>query len=443
MSHGHRKQLSRASACALVIGLSLGLSLGLGLGAAGTVQAADDKAKAAKAPTRVTQTLSQATYKQMEVAQKAFDAKDFKGATAALDVLKAKYEKLNDYEKATLWVQYAAIYRTTENNAKAIEAYTSVLKQNNLPDGLRDNSLFALAQTYFLIEDYPKSIKVLDKWFSVVTDVQPDAYILYAQAYYQQQKYAEAKAPILKALSIAKARKQEPKENWLGLLRAVFYELKDYPSATRVMEILASQFPKETYFVQLAGLYGLQGDQRKQLNVMHAAYKGGFITNVGDVINLARLYLAQEAPQRAVDLITARMKDKLIPLNAENLQLLAQSLAIAKETERSIPVLTKLSGMTGESRHYNFLGQAYAQTGDWAKAAAAYAAALKGSNVSSASTLNMQLGTVLYNSGKLVEARQAFSQASGSESQSDAAANWVKFINTEIERNQALKARAG
>lgn len=428
---------------ALYRATALAMVLGLGVGSLPVAQAADDKPKAKPEATKVTQTLSQATYKQMEVAQKAFDAKDYKGAEAALDVLKAKYDKLNDYEKATLWIQYAAVYRTMDNSRKAIEAYSNVLKQNNLPDGLRDNSLFALAQTYFLIEDYPKAIRVLDKWFSVVADVQPDAYILYAQAYYQQQKYAEAKAPILKALSIAKQRKQEPKENWLGLLRAVLFELKDYNSAVRVMELLVSNYPKDSYFVQLAGLYGLQGNQRKQLNVMHAAYKGGYVTNVGDVLNLARLYLAEEAPQQAVNLITARMKDKLIPINAENLQLLAQSLAIAKETERSIPVLTKLAGLTGESKHYNFLGQAYAQTGEWGKAADAYAAALKGSNVANPGSLSMQLGTVLYNNGKLAEARSAFSQAAGSETQNEAAANWIKFINSEIERNQALRARAG
>ena len=428
--------LSRSTAVALAIGLIFGM---------GTVSVAqaEDKPKPVKPETKVTQTLSQATYKQMEVAQKAFEVKDYKGAKAALDVLKAKYEKLNDYERATLWGQYAAIARTVDDNKGAIEAYGNVLKQPNLPDGLRDNSLFALAQTYFLMEDYPRSIKVLDKWFSVVADVQPDAYILYAQAYYQQQKYTEAKAPILKALSIAKQRNQAPKESWLGLLRAVFFELKDYNSAVRVMELLVSNYPKDSYFVQLAGLYGLQGNQRKQLNVMHAAYKGGYVTNVGDVLNLARLYLAEEAPQQAVNLITARMKDKLIPINAENLQLLAQSLAIAKETERSIPVLVKLASLTGESKHYNFLGQAYSQTSEWAKAADAYRAALKGSDVANPASLNMQLGTALYNSGKLIDARNAFAQAAGSEAQTEAAANWVKFINTEIERNQTLKARAG
>lgn len=426
---------------ALARAVMLVVSLGLAAGAVGTAQGADDKKP--KPATKVTQTLSQATYKQMEVAQKAFDAKNYKAAEAALDVLKAKIDKLNDYERATLWVQYAAIYRTTDDNKRAIEAYSNVLKQKNLPDGLRDNALFALAQTYFLIEDYPKSIKIMDRWFSVVSDVQPDAYILYAQAYYQQQKYAQAKGPILKALSIAKERKQEPKENWLGLLRAVFFELKDYKSAIRVMEILVTTYPKETYFVQLAGLYGLEGNQHRQAVVMHAAYKGGYLTNAADLLNLARLYLAEEAPQRAVDLITAKMKDKSVPLNAENLQLLAQALAIAKEVDRSIPVLTKLASLTGESKHYNYLGQAYTQTGDWTKAAEAYRAALNGKNVSNPDSLSMQLGTALYNNGKLVEAKQAFTTASQSQAQADAAANWVKFINSELERNAALRARAG
>ncbi len=73
---------TRAMALALLLGLSA---------CAMTAQAADDKKASVKPQTKVTQTLSQATYKQMEVAQKAFEAKDYKGAEAALNVLKAKY----------------------------------------------------------------------------------------------------------------------------------------------------------------------------------------------------------------------------------------------------------------------------------------------------------------------------------------------------------------
>ena len=400
---------------------------------------ADDKP--VKPQTRITQTLSPATYKQMDLAQKAFEAKDYKGAEADLDVLKAKLDKLNDYEKATLWNLYAAVYRSEDDNKRAVDAYVQVLKQNNLPEGLRDNALFALAQTFFLMEDYKKSIAVLNKWFAVVQDVQPDAYILLAQAYYQLQDYQDAKTPILKALSIAKQRNQPFKENWLGLLRAVFYEMKDYASATKVMELLVAIYPKDTYFLQLSGLYGLQGDQKRQAEMMHVAYVGGYVSQPSDVLNVARLYMAQEAPQRAVDLLKAKLRDKTLELNIENLQLLAQGLSLARDIDESIPVLNKLASMSGESKHYNYLGQAYMQQGNWAKAAEAFDGALKAKDVGNADSLRMQLGTALYNDGKLQPARGVFGAIPGSSPNGEAAANWIKFITTEIDRNNALKAR--
>ena len=410
-------------------------------GLAGGVAALADTKKPDKPQTKLTQTLSQATYKQMEAAQKAFEAKDYKGAETALDPLKARYEKLNDFEKATLWNLYAAIYRSEDDNKRAVDAYVQVLKQNNLPEGLRDNALFALAQTLFLMEDYKRSVEVMKKWFAVVQDVQPDAYILMAQAYYQMQDYAAAKEPIIKALSVAKQRSQPFKENWLGLLRAVFYEMKDYANATKVMEVLVATYPKDTYFVQLAGLYGLQGDQKKQAEMMHVAYVGGYVSQSGDVLNLARLYMAQEAPQRAVDLIKTKLRDKTLELNIENLQLLAQGLSLAKDIDESIPVLNKLASLSGESKHYNYLGQAYMQQGDWAKAAGAFDAALKAKDVGNADSMRMQLGTALYNDGKLQPAKGVFGAIPNSSPNGEAAANWIKFITTEIDRNNALKAR--
>jgi predicted Zn-dependent protease len=409
---------------------------GLALAAAAT--AAD---KPAKPQTKVTQVLRAETYKQMELAQKAFEAKDYKGAEAALDVLKAKQDKLNDYERATLWNLYAAVFRSEDDNQRAIEAYVNVLKQDNLPEGLKDNALFALAQTFFLMDDYKKAIQVLDRWFATVEEPQPDAYILKAQAYYQLQDYPNAKEPILKALSIAKQRNQPFKENWLGLLRAVYFEMKDYSSATKVMEVLVATYPKDTYFTQLAGLYGLQNDQKKQAELMHVAYAGGLVSSKSDVLNVARLYMAQDAPQRAVDLLKARLRDKTLEVNAENLQLLAQALSLARDTDEAIPVLNRLAEMSGESKHYNYLGQAYMQQGSWAKAADAFESALKAKDAANADSLHMQLGTALYNDGKLQPARSSFGAIPSDSSNAETAANWIKFINTEVDRNNALKAR--
>lgn len=434
----------RRSAAVVVIGTAATLAVGLPallLPPAAMAAEKDANGKPVKPKTTVTQTLSQKTYKQMEVAQKAFEAKDYKAAEVALDGIKAGYDKLNDYEKATLWNLYAAVYRIQDKNQPAINAYLNVLKTPNLPEGLRDGALFSMAQTYFIIDDYKNAIRVMNKWLSVVSDVQPDAYILLGQAYYQLQDYKGAKEPIIKALQIAKQRNLPPKENWLGLLRAVYYELQEYPKATQVMEVLATQYPKDSYFLQLSGLYGLSGDQGRQASVMHAAYLGGYVTKSGDLVNLARLYLAQGAPQRAADLMKAKLRSGAIELNPDNLQLLAQCLSLAKETDQSIPVLQRLAGLTGESKHYLYLGQAYVEKGDWVKASEAFRNSLKGKNITNPPNINMQLGTALYNGKKLGEAKVAFQAAAESPNLADSASNWIKFINSEIERNQALSAR--
>ncbi|MDB5986326.1 MAG: hypothetical protein JWR16_1379, partial [Nevskia sp.] len=204
---------------------------------------------------------------------------------------------------------------------------------------------------------------------------------------------------------------------------------------------LVTNYPKDTYFLQLSGLYGLAGDQKKQLEVMHAAYLGGYVTNTSDVLNLARLYLAQDAPQRAVELIIAKMKDKTLAVNVETLQLLAQAMSLAKDIEQSVPVLVKLSAMSGLAKHFTYLGQAYNQLGDWPKAAEAFNAALHAKDLDNAPSIQMQMATALYNGNKLQQAKDAFAAASASSSEHDAASNWVKFINTEIERNAALKTK--
>jgi predicted Zn-dependent protease len=421
----------------LRLGLGGGLvALGLVLG--GVAHAAD--ADQDKPKTRVTQVLSHETYQQMQKAQEKFDAKDYKGAEGELDKLKDGYKKLNDYEKATLWNLYAAVYRSENDNKRAVEAYNNLLQQKNLPQALRDNALFSLAQTYFLEEDYQSAIRELKRWVSLVETPQPDAYILMAQAYYQMNQFDAAKEPILDAMRIAKLEGKPYNENWLSQLRAVYYETKDYKSAAKVLEVLASQYPqKGTYLMQLSGMYGLLGDQKLQTEYMHVAYVNGLITSTGDILNMARLYMAQNAPQRAVDVIRDLMKkDKDAASDVKNIELLAQALSLARDTKESVPVLVDLAGKTGKSQDYVYLAQAYGELAQWDDAAAAYRKALSGKDVSNAADIQMQIGTVLYNSNKLEEARAAFVAAAQSPKQKDSAGNWVKFVDAELERRKAM-----
>ncbi len=403
-----------------------------------TASAADKKPKPVRPPTKVTQTLSQKVYKQLEIAQKAFEAKDYKGALADMQTMYAGYDKFNDYEKATYWNFMAAVHYALNDSKSAIEDYKNVLRQPNLPEGLRNSALFAQAQIYFISEDYKSTIKVLQVWFKLVPDAQLDAYVLLAQVYYQQQNYKQARDTMLIVLRKSREKGESLRENWLALLRASYYELGDYANSAKVLEILAANYGKDTYWLQLSGMYGLLGDQKKQAEIMNAAYAGNMIKSQADQLNLARLYMAAEAPYLAVKLMRQGFKSKVIELKADNLQLFAQALGLAKEYEAQIPVLTKLAGMTGESRHYIYLGQAYSQTGKWTEATEAFRTALKAKDVGDRGSILMQLGTALYNGNKLEEARNTFQDAVGSKGGGEGAANWVKFIGSELQRKRQL-----
>jgi tetratricopeptide (TPR) repeat protein len=403
----------------------------------GFALAKDKKDKPVPPPTKQTQVIRAETYKGMEVAQKAFEAKDYAGAVAALDALKSREAKFNDYERATLYNLYAAVYYAQDNVPKAIEAYITVLKQPNLNDALRDGSLYALAQLYFISEQYPKAIAVVKKWLAASASPSPEGYALLAQAYYQTQKYKEAEQALVQSLRISKERGQAPKESALALLRAIYYERKDYAKAAKVLEILVARYPgKASYWQQLAGMKGLLDQQREQTTLMHAAYRGKLLTSEGDLLNLARLYMVQEAPYAAVRLITQGLKDKTVKPTPQNLELFAQALAMSREYEKQIPVLKKLAEVSGESKHQVYLGQAYNELGNWGEAAAAFRAALKGA--AKPADIQMQLGSALFNANRFAEARQAFLAAQQSSALAEQAAQWVKFVDQEIQRREAI-----
>lgn len=422
------------------LGLAVALCLAPSLLAPqGQAYAADKSAKQeSKRKTKRSQVIGQKVFKVLEQAQVANDAKDYPQALSLLDGLMAKPKRLNSFEKATIYNFYAVIYYQTEQLDKAKKAYKNVLKQKDIPEGLRNNSLFSLAQLLFVTEDYPTSIRVLQKWYGLVENVKPDAYMLEAQAHYQLGDYQAAEKPILKALGAAKKRKQRPKENWLGLLRAVYYELNNYERAAKVLEVMVRLYPKKVYWTQLAGMYGLQGRQKDQLATMHAANEAGYLDKESELVNMARLYLAEQAPYGAVRVMKAGLESQKIEDSVQNLQLYAQALSLAQEYEAQLPVLEKAAEKSGEGKHYVYLGQAQAALGRWKSAASAYQQALQIGELEREGSVLMQLGMARYNAKQYQAARKAFIKAIEFPKNEKQASNWLKFVEGEIKRQEAL-----
>lgn len=404
----------------------------------GLAQKDDDQRK--PRTTRKTEKLSPAVYEKITAAQEALDAKDLAEAASILDELLAKADGLNNYEQAQVYNFYAAVHYEQEQIDRTIEDYKSILRLGEgVPEQLRNNSLFRLAQLYFVREDYALSVRVLDQWMQQVESVRPEAHMLQAQAYYQLGDYDAAAPAAIAALQEAKRREQAPREQWLALLRAIYYEQGDYAKASRVLGELIAGWPSPNYYKQLAGMLGLMQLQEAQLAVMHAAYRAGMLESESDVLNMARLYMAEDAPYPAIDVIRDAMRSGMVEANAENLQLLAQAMALAKEYEQQIPVLERAAELSGDARQYVYLGQAQIALYDWAAAVDAFEQALSIGGLERPGSAYMQIGTAHYNLKRYGPARQAFKEAAAYSDYRDQATRWVAFVNQEVERERAMR----
>ncbi|MGJ8670175.1 MAG: tetratricopeptide repeat protein [Oceanococcus sp.] len=401
---------------------------------------AKDSDKSRKPPTKVTEKISPKVYKVMEQAQLAMEAKDLTEAESLINLIQAKPDKLNDYEKAQMFNFLAAIHYEQGQTDKTIQDYIGILKLENPPEQLRNNSLFRLAQLYFVQEDYARSVKLLDKWMSLQSEgIRPEAYMLKAQAYYQLDQYQEAKAPIISAMKEARRRDQPLSESWLGLLRAVYYELGDYKGASKVLGEMIARWPKPSYYKQLSGMLGLLKSQRGQLYVMHGAAAAGMLEKEFEILNMARLYMAEDAPFAAIELLQQNIASGVVEENAQNLQLLAQAMSLAKDAEGQIPVLSKAANLAGESKLYVYLGQAQIALYQWEDAAKSLQTALKIGDVERPGSLHMQIGTAYYNLKRYSKALQAFKEAGAYEKQAKSSRQWVTFVQHEIKRSRAMR----
>jgi len=401
--------------------------------------AADGGEEGRKPPTRVTEKLSPRVYEQIEAAQLAMEANDLAQAEALMDALHADAEGLNDYERAQMYNFYAAIHYEQGKTDATIADYIAILKLEAPPEQIRTNSLFRLAQLYFVKEDYARSIGLLDEWMKWVEAVRPEAHMLKAQAYYQLDRYDPARKAVIAAMKEARTRQQPLQENWLALLRAIYYEQGDYPSAVKVLVSLVERWPSANYYKQLAGMLGLLGQQKGQLYVMHAAYVAGMLQSESELLNLARLYMAQDTPYPAMEVISQGIESGVIDDSVANLQLLAQAMALGKNSEGQIPVLRRAAESSGEAVHYLYLGQALMGDYQWAEAASSLQRALDIGGLDRVGSVYMQLGTAYYNLKRYGRALQAFKEATAHEEYARQAEQWIGFVNQEIKRTKAIR----
>ncbi len=348
-----------------------------------------------------TPTLRKKVFSTLSEAQTQAESNQTAEAIATLDRLQSR-GGLNSYEAALMWRLYASLYFSQDNYDKAIQAYQNLLNQSDLPEALETEALYSLGQLYFVREAYEGAIRLLDRWFELVTNPNPRAYVFLAQAYYQLGQFSKALEPAQEAVDIVENQGEVPKEDWYMLLRAVHFERNDYAAMARVLERLVRHYPKKAYWIQLSDVYGELNQDGKRLSALEVAYRQNLLDEEKELIKLAQLLLQAEVPYKAARVLGKGIKDGKIRENEDNLLLLANAWSMAQEAEKSLPALIQVA------------------------------------NLSNTGEMNLRLGQTYFQLDRLDEAIRSFRQAAKYDGSKDEARRWIEYLEKEKERREQL-----
>jgi len=387
--------------------------------------------------TKKTVAMSQAVYEKLTEVQEMVEAKNYAGADGILREMRAN-EKLSDYERAQIWnlTGYSAYLQ--EKYKEAIDAYEQVLKQPDLPEALQQTTLKTMAQLQFTIEDYTTALATIRRLMAIIPEPSADVYMLEGQALFQLNRYDEALKPIKTAVDMFREQGQVPKENWLLLLRVIYFEMKDYDNMLEVVKELVQHYPKDTYILTLAGVYSELGDTKKQLALTEVLYEKGLLNTNSHITNLANLYLLHGLPYKAAEVLEKGIDAKIVEENDRNLRLMSQAWYQAREDLKAIPPMARAAKMTNDGELYVRLAQAHINLEQWTEAAEAVNAALSSGGLKRTDQAYIMLGMAFFNQKLLTQARDAFQKAGRDQRSAKAAEQWVAYVDSELRRQELM-----
>lgn len=397
--------------------------------------------KASDKPTRKVPTLRSKVYEQLSRAQTAADEGKIAEAVSILAEVEDKKDSMNSYERAMMYNFYGFIYYNDEQYEEALDAFGQVVEQQPIPRKFEMSTLFSLAQLHLMQGNYEQTITYLERWEALNEgDIPPKNLVIKAQAYYQDKQYQKAAEFIDNAVAGHEGQGMIPDEGWLILQRAVYYELKNPQKVKNVLVKLVKLFNEPKYWIQLAGMYGELGEERKQLAIMESAYQQGYIDNAADIFNLAQLYYYHRAPYKGALLMEQALNDGTLEKNLRNWRFLGQSWQLAKENEKAIPALTEAAALSEDGELDAQLAQIYLNANKWDQAIAAADKAMAKGQLRNPGLAHLIKGMALYNQKQYAKALNQLAEAEKHPKSRGMAQQWSKFVESEKISQERLDA---
>jgi len=405
-------------------------------------------------------------YEALEVVDdKGEPAPDMETVTRILTELRNDKDELKSYDRSVMWNAWAYVYFSSEKYTQAMDAYRKLIAEPEVTIPLRTGALLSLGQLYMVQEDYERGIQYVLQWQKEIEKVTAQSYALLGQAYFSLEDYKKSLSSIETAIKLAEEEGYKPRENWYVIMAANISEMKseigEKESLRRqlpIYEILVNLYPKKLYFIQLGGVYGQLGRERDYMITLKAAHAKDFLDKESEYKALAQLLLLNKNPYWAAEVLISGQKkmitivdeeteeEKIVPVvkdTEKNLKLLADSLRMAQEIDRAIPVLEKAASMSKDGESYVLLGNLYLSEDKVNEAVASIKKGLEKGKIKNLSQVYLTLGQAYFELQEFDEAKKNFRIAARDKKKKikTQANNWIKYTENEEIRVANLALR--
>jgi tetratricopeptide (TPR) repeat protein len=383
--------------------------------------------------------IGQAIFEKMVAAQERIEQKDFAGANEIVTGILAG-KGLNSYEKAQAWSLRGNIHYQQEQIDQALTAFRTAIGFEDLPEGFYLVTLRTLAQLSFMEDHLDDAQKYTEQLLAKQKIADGDTLMLLAQIHYRRDAYPLALKYAQQAIELEKSKGHKVKENWLLVLNAVYYSLDDLESMAKVLEQLIQLYPKSTYLINLAAIYGQLGSTEKQLLLLEPLYDQRALTQETHLINLANLMILHKVPYKGARVLEQGFANGTIKRNQRNVDLLAQAFYVAAETERSLVYLAEAANLDQTGQTDLRLAQNYSAMYRWQDAEKSLNNAIKKGHLKREGDAHLLLGMVRFNQSSFDSARAAFLHARSFKESEELAKQWLVYVEKEQEKAKLMDA---
>ena len=233
---------------------------------------------------------------------------------------------------------HAQLFLAQGNSKQALSYFNKALALDAMKAGQAVSLATNVAQLYLADSQVDEAITVLQGRIEAaekekVNSTNSMAFITLGSAFQLQQNFKNAIIWLRQGIE----RSKQPRENWLQMLMAAHYQIKQYPEAITVLDqLIAMNETKEEYWLQQASLHQMLNKPKDALKVLQLANVRNILIKEDGLIILVQLLITEGVPERAGRILQDLIEKKKIEITEDNWKLLASAWLQSRERKQAI-----------------------------------------------------------------------------------------------------------